>query len=118
MDLGHWQGVDEHRSEGVEEDLEGRKEGLASDRIEEDCLKSSGQIRVETIDTQRLVMCQVVGPEGGAVWNANGQVRKHGKDPVCLRRSESQVVRYLVNGEEKVLVGRGTDYVCGKEECP
>jgi len=31
VDLGHWQGVNEHRSEGVEEDLECREEGLASD---------------------------------------------------------------------------------------
>lgn len=92
MDLGHWQGVDEHGSQGVEEDLEGREESLAGDRVEEDGFKGGGQICVETINTQRLVVCQVVGPERGAVRDANWQVRKDGEDPVCQWRSEGQIV--------------------------
>ena len=85
VNLGEGQVVDEHGSEGVEEDLEGAEEGLASDRVEKDGLKGGGQVGIEAIDAERLVVGQVVRPERGAVWNANGQVRKHGEDPVCER---------------------------------
>jgi hypothetical protein len=63
MNLGKRQLIDEHGSERVEEDLEGAEEGLARNRVEENGFKGSGQVRIETIDTQRLVVSQVVWPE-------------------------------------------------------
>lgn len=38
--------VDEHGAEGVEEDLEGAKEGLSEERIEEEGLQGCGEIGV------------------------------------------------------------------------
>lgn len=96
-----------HGPDGVEEDLEGAEEGFAKDRIKDNCFERGGEIGVKTIDAQGLVMRKVVRlfpsnyvsnphvfttmpqrkevrayPERGAVWNANGQVRKNGKKPV------------------------------------
>lgn len=115
VDLGEGQAVDEHGSEGVEEDLEGAEEGLARDRVKEEGLEGGGEIGVEAVDAERLVMRQVVGPKGGAVGDANGQIGKDGEDPVGQRRPEGQVMRDLVDGEEEVLVGSRADNV-GREK--
>lgn len=61
---------------------------------------------------------EVVGPEGGAVGDANGQVGEDGEDAVSERRAEGQIVRDLVDGQEEVLVGCGADDVGGEEEGP
>lgn len=118
VDLGERQAVDEHGAQGVEEDLEGGEEGLAGDRVEEQGLECRGQIRVEAVDAQRLVVSQMVGPEGGAVRDADGQVREDGEYPVCQRRLKGEIVGDLVDGEEEVLVGRGADDVGCEEEAP
>lgn len=60
----------------------------------------------------------MVGPEGGAVGDANGQVGEDGEDAVSERRAEGQIVRDLVDGQEEVLVGCGADDVGGEEEGP
>lgn len=64
---------------------------------------------------------QVVGAEGGAVGDADGQVREDGEEPVRRRRAEGQVVADLVDREEEVLVRRGAHHVgqepeLGREE--
>ena len=116
---GHVQGgdprerhlVDGHGPQGVEEDLEGAEEGLAENRVEEDGLEGRGQVRVQAVDAQGLVVRQVVGPEGGAVGDADGQVRDDGEEPVRRGRAEGEVVADLVDGEEEVLVGGCADDV-------
>lgn len=56
MNPGVLDAIDGHGPDGIEEDLEGTKEGLAEDRIEKDSLKGGGQISVKTIDTEGLVV--------------------------------------------------------------
>lgn len=53
--------VHEHGTEGVEEDLEGGEEGFAGDGIEEEGLESGREIGVQAIDTEGLVVGEVVG---------------------------------------------------------
>lgn len=118
VNLGEGKIVDEHGAQGVEEDLEGGEKGLAGDRVEEDGFKGGGQVRIQAVDAEGLVVCEVVGPERGAVGDANGQIGKHGEEAVCERVSEGKVVRYLVYGEEQILVRRSTDDVGSEEEGP
>lgn len=61
---------------------------------------------------------EVIGPEGGAVWDADGQVGEDSEEAVGKRRSEGEIVGYLVDSEKEVLVGGGTDDVGGEEEGP
>lgn len=118
VNLCHGQTVYEHGSKGVEKDLEGCEKGLASDRVKKDGFKGGGQIGVKAIDSQRFVVDEVVRPKRGAVGNADWQICKDSKESVCQGRSEGQVVRYLVDGEEEVLVGCGTNRVGGEQEGP
>jgi hypothetical protein len=118
VDLGERQVVDEHGAQGVEEDLTGAEEGLAGDRVEEPGLECGGQIRVQAIDAERLVVGEMVRAERGAVGDADGQVGEDGDDAVGQRRAEGQVVRDLVDGEEEVLVRRGADDVGSQEKAP
>lgn len=92
VNLGHRQTVYEHGSQGVEKDLESREKGFTSDGVEEEGLESGWQIGIKAIDAQGLVMGEVVGPERGAIWDANWQVCKDGKEAVCRWRSEGQVM--------------------------
>ena len=46
VDLGQWELVDHHGTEGVEEDLEGAEEGLAEDGVEEEGFKGSWEVGV------------------------------------------------------------------------
>ena len=118
MDLGQRQVVDEHGSQGIEEDLACAEEGLAGDRVEEPCLEGGGQIGVEAVHAERLVVGQVVWAERGAVGDANGQVGKNSDDTVGQRRAKGQVVRDLMDSEEQVLVRRSADDVGCQEEAP
>lgn len=110
-DPGEGHAVHGHGPQGVEEDLEGAEEGLAEDGVEEDGLEGGGQVGVEPVDAQRLVVGQVVGAEGGAVGDADGQVREDGEQAVRGGRAEGEVVADLVDGEEEVLVGGRADDV-------
>lgn len=56
VDPGQRDAVDNHRPQGVEEDLEGAEEGLSEDRVEEYGLEGGGEIGVEAIDAERLVV--------------------------------------------------------------
>lgn len=56
MNPGEGDAVDEHRAEGVEEDLEGGEEGFAEDGVEEDGLEGGGEIGVEAVDAEGLVV--------------------------------------------------------------
>lgn len=60
VDLGDGQLVDEHGSQRIEEDLEGREERLAEDRIEEDGFECSREVGVKAVDAKGLVMREVV----------------------------------------------------------
>jgi len=53
--------VDHHWAECVEENLEGREERLAGDRVEEPGLKGGREIGIESIHAEGLVMGEVVG---------------------------------------------------------
>lgn len=54
--------------------------------------------------------------KGGAVWDANGQIRNDGEQPVGEWTLEGEVVRDFVDGEEQVLVGgRAKDVGNGPE---
>lgn len=118
VDLGERQVVDEHGAQGVEQDLAGAEEGLAGDRVKEPGFEGSGQVCVQAVDAERLVVGEMVRAERGAVRYPNGQVGEDGDDAVGQRRAEGQIVRDLVDGEEEVLVRGGADNVGGQEEAP
>lgn len=60
VDAREGDAVDGHGAYGVEEDLKGAEEGLAHDGVEEEGLEGRGQIGVETVHAEGLVMGQVV----------------------------------------------------------
>ena len=55
-------------------------------------------------------------PESGAVGDANGEIREDGEEAVCGRVFEGEIMGYLVNGKEEILVGGGTNDVGTQEE--
>lgn len=55
-DPGEGHAVDAHGAHGVEQDLERAEEGLAEDGVEEDSLQRSRQIRIQAVNTKRLVV--------------------------------------------------------------
>lgn len=56
--------------------------------------------------------------ERGRVGNADWQVGDDSEKAVCKTRFECKVVRDLVNGQEEVLVGSGTNDVRREPETP
>lgn len=56
--------------------------------------------------------------ERSTVRNAYGQIRETGEQTVRHWRPEGQIVRDLMNCEENVLIGGGTDDVGSEEEGP
>jgi hypothetical protein len=61
VDLGQGNAVYGHRAEGVEEDLEGAKEGLSKYRVEEYGFKGGRKIGIEAIDAEGLVVGKMIG---------------------------------------------------------
>lgn len=61
MDGGEGRAVDEHGTEGVEEDLESAEEGLAEEGVEEESFDGGGEVGIEACYAQGLVMGKVVG---------------------------------------------------------
>jgi len=61
VDIRKGRAVNEHGPEGVEEDLEGAEEGLAQQGVEEEGFQSCWEIGIQTRDTERLVVRQMVG---------------------------------------------------------
>ena len=113
---GERQLVDEHGPQRVEEDLEGAEEGLPRHGVQHDSLERRGDVRVQAVDAEGLVVRQVVGPEGCAVGDADRQVGEDCQESICCRGAEGEVVRDLVDGEEEVLVGSRADRVGCQEE--
>lgn len=118
VDRGEGDAVDGHGAEGVEEDLEGAEEGLAEDGVEDESLEGGGQVRVQAVDAEALVVGEVVGAERGAVGDADGQVGDDGEEAVVQGFPEGEVVGDFVDGEEEVLVGRGAEDVGHQPELP
>lgn len=56
MDVGEGRAVDEHRPEGVEEDLKSAEEGLAEEGVKEEGLNSSRKIGIEACNTKGFMM--------------------------------------------------------------
>ena len=52
--------VHHHWPDGVEQDLEGAEEGFAGYRVQEPGFECRGKIGIQTIDTERFVMGEVV----------------------------------------------------------
>ena len=57
VDAGDGELVDHHWTDGVEEDLEGAEPGFAEDGVEEEGFEGGGEVGVQAIDTEGLVMC-------------------------------------------------------------
>jgi len=60
VDRGKRDFVDEDGADGVEENLEGAKEGFSKDGVEEDGFEGGGQIGVEAGDAEGFVVRKVV----------------------------------------------------------
>jgi hypothetical protein len=60
LDVGDGELVDEHGPQGVEEDLEGGEEGFAEDGVEEDGFECGGDVGVQPVDAEGLVVGEVV----------------------------------------------------------
>lgn len=56
--------------------------------------------------------------EGSTIGKSDWEIGKYSKQSVCHRRPKSKIMRYLMNGEEKVLVCSCTDYIGGDEKLP
>ena len=56
MDVGEGRAVDEHRPDGVEEDLESAEEGLAEEGVKEEGFNRSWKISIEACDAEGLMM--------------------------------------------------------------
>lgn len=50
-------------------------------------------------------------PKRGAVWDANREIGDHGEETVGKAAPECQIMRNLVNCQEKILVGSGAEDV-------
>lgn len=61
VDAREGDGHDGHGADGVEEDLEGAEEGLAEDGVEEEGLEGGGEVRVEAVYAEGLVVGKMVG---------------------------------------------------------
>lgn len=61
VNAGQRKVVDHHRTEGVEEDLEGGEEGFAGHGVEEPGFEGGWEVGVEAIYAEGLVVGQVVG---------------------------------------------------------
>ena len=55
-------------------------------------------------------------PKGSTVRDTDWQVGNDGEKPVCGRRFKGEVVGYLVDGEEEILISSGADDVGCEEE--
>lgn len=109
---------DEHRAQGIEEDLEGGEERLAEDVGEHEGLDGGGQVCVVHLVAEELVVQLVVWLERGGVGDADREVRDDRKQPVVDRSLEAQVVRELVDAEEAVLARKPADPVRRQQKRP
>lgn len=61
VDASERHAVDEHRAEGVEEDLECAEEGLPEDGVKEHGFKSGREVGIQAIDAKGLVVGEMIG---------------------------------------------------------
>ena len=66
MEWGEGNGIDEHRTDGVEEDLKSAEEGFAENGVEEEGFESGGKVSVEAVDTEGFMVGEVVGLFSGS----------------------------------------------------
>lgn len=118
VDVCEGDGEDCHGPEGVEENLAGAEEGLAQDAVQKDSFKTGGQIGIQPLDTERLVVNKMIRPKARTVRDSNRQVRKDCQNPVVKRLPECKVMRDLMDGEEEVLVRCCADDIGREEEWP
>ena len=52
--------VNEHGTQGVEEDLEGAEEGLAEEGVQEEGFEGGGKVGVQAVDAEGFVVCEMV----------------------------------------------------------
>lgn len=78
VDPGKGDFVDHHWPQRIEEDLEGAEEGFPGHGVEEPSFERSGQIRVQSIDPQTLVVCKMIWSERRRVRYPDWQVGKDG----------------------------------------
>ena len=60
MDGREGHDIDEDGADGIEEDLEGTEEGLSEEGVEEESLKAGGEISIQAIYAQGLVMFKMI----------------------------------------------------------
>jgi hypothetical protein len=60
----------------------------------------------------------ITHPKRRTIGHPNGQVRKDSKQSIRHWRFEGQVMRYLMDSQEQILVRRRTDNVRRQEERP
>lgn len=60
VDACEWDFENEDRPHSIEQDLKGAEERLAEDRIEEEGLEGCGEVGIQAINTERLVVREVV----------------------------------------------------------
>lgn len=137
VDGGEGRAVDEHGAQGVEEDLEGAEEGLAEEGVEEEGFDGGGEVGVEAGDAEGFVVREVVGlavsvslsvlnmgkgfeayPEGGTIGQPDGEIGEDGQETVGQGRAKGEVMGDLVDGQEDILVGGGSDHVGRGDEAP
>lgn len=57
-------------------------------------------------------------PKRSTIWNPNRQIGNNSQHPVGHGRFKGEIMRDLMDGQEQVLVGSGSDHICGDEKGP
>lgn len=97
---GHGLWVDDQWPERIEQRLEEQPEHLPGRSAEEPALEVSRNIHIQAISTQIAMVVDVVLLEGCGIWQANGEIGKHGKPavPACPLCAEGHIVRNVMDG--------------------
>jgi hypothetical protein len=57
-------------------------------------------------------------PERSTVWQSDREIGEDSKQAIRQWRAERQVMGNLVDSQEQILVGGGSDHVCCSQELP
>jgi hypothetical protein len=71
VDAGEGYLIDEDGADSIEENLKGAEKGFAKEGIKEDCFEGGGQIGVEAVNTEGLVVSEVVRSERSTIGYSN-----------------------------------------------
>jgi len=118
VDGGEGHGVDEDGADGVEEDLEGAEEGFAEEGVEEYGFKGGGEVGVEAVDAEGFVVCEVVWPKTRTIRNPNRQIRHNRQRSIHPGRPKRQIMRYLMNSQEQILIRSSAHNIRRSPELP